>query len=70
MQNRDQYIENLSILASFLVWYETVNPHARWGGRHIREAVNALAKIMGTDPATLRERLLLDPAKPGDDRHD
>lgn len=70
MLSRPDYLAHITVLASFLCWYEKETPNAIWGSRKVRDAVNSLAAIMGVDAATLRERMLLDDPKPGDDRHD
>lgn len=67
---RSNYIEDVTCLAAFLIYLESDDPKAVWGGRKVRHAVNALANIMQVDPAMLREKILLEGAKPGDDRHD
>lgn len=67
--DRAEYITHLTNVAVFLVYLEQEDPNAMWGARNIRDAVNSLGEIMGCGGVALRERILLDAAKPGDDRH-
>lgn len=66
---RPEYIGHVTNIVAFLVWLEKDNPNVMYGARHIRDAVNSMAAIMGVDPVVLRERMLLDEPKAGDDRH-
>lgn len=67
--NRDVYVAHITKVAAFLVHLEQDQPNAVWGAWHVRDAVNSLGELMGCGGVVLRERMLLDAPKPGDDRH-